>query len=244
MGRPLAGPVPVGGEPVNPEPVEPDPLLVEQIQERRSALVQRIEQRTDRTVRVVCVTKGHPPAVAASAIAAGFTDLGENYAQELRGKAELLSGAVRAGGASWHFIGRLQTNKVRLIAPVVSLWQSVDREPLAAAIAQRAPGASVLVQLDLAGLDGRGGCRPDDGAELVARCRELGLHVEGLMGVGPPGDPEHARVGFRRLVALADELGLAERSIGMSGDLDVALDEGATMLRVGSALVGPRPPRR
>jgi pyridoxal phosphate enzyme (YggS family) len=228
---------------VSAQTITADPLLVEQIAERRAALLSRIAERTDRPVRVVCVTKGHPPVVAASAMAAGFTDLGENYAQELRSKADELSDAVTASGASWHFIGRLQTNKVRLIAPVVSLWQSVDRASLAEAVAQRAPSASVLVQLDLAGIDGRGGCRPDDAPALVGRCNELGLHVEGLMGVGPPGDPEDARAGFRLLSALADDLGLAERSMGMSGDLDVALDEGATMIRVGSSLVGPRPAR-
>lgn len=228
---------------MNHQAITADPLLVEQIGERRMALLGRISERTDRPVRVVCVTKGHPPVVAASAIAAGFADLGENYAQELQAKANDLGDAVTAGGASWHFIGRLQTNKVRLIAPVVSLWQSVDRVSLAEAVARRAPGASVLVQLDLAGIDGRGGCGPDEAPALVARCSELGLHVDGLMGVGPPGDPEDARPGFRLLSALADELGLAERSMGMSADLDVALDEGATIVRVGSSLVGPRPPR-
>ncbi|UDY35982.1 YggS family pyridoxal phosphate enzyme [Dermatobacter hominis] len=223
-----------------------DPALVERIAERGESLRRRIAERTDRDVTVVCVTKAHPPAVAAAALAAGFRDLGENYAQELRDKAAPVAEVAEALGSApvrWHFIGRLQTNKVRLIAPAVSLWESVDRASLASQIAGRAPGAAVLVQLDLAGLPDRGGCPPDEAPELVARCRELGLDVRGLMGVGPPGDPELARPGFRRLVAMADDLGLPERSIGMSADLDVAVDEGATIVRVGSALVGPRPPR-
>lgn len=226
------------------EAISPDPQLVEQIAERRIGLLDRIAERTDRDVRVVCVTKGHPPVVAAAAMAAGFTDLGENYAQELGAKAALLADPVLTTGSSWHFIGQLQTNKVRLIAAAVSLWQSIDRESLAVEVAKRAPGASVLVQVDLAGIDGRGGCSPDEVPTLVERCTQLGLHVEGLMGVGTPGAPEDARPGFRLLSTMADDLGLVERSMGMSGDLDVALNEGATMVRVGSSLVGPRPPRR
>jgi PLP dependent protein len=215
----------------------PDPELVEAIAGRGADLRRRIAEHTDRDVRIVCVTKAHPPEVAAAARLAGFEDLGENYAQELKAKARDLEAV---GPVRWHFIGRLQTNKVRLVAADVDLWHTVDRGSLAAEIAKRAPGARVLVQLDLAGIEGRGGCDPADAPALVARCRDLGLAVEGLMGVGPPGPAEDARAGFRLLSALADDLGLAERSMGMSGDLEVAVEEGATIVRVGSALVGPR----
>lgn len=208
--------------------------VAESIRERAAALRAHIAERTDRRVEVVCVTKGHPPAVAAAAAAAGLEDLGENYAQELLAKADSVV------GPRWHFIGRLQSNKVRQLAPLVSLWQSVDRTSLAEEIARRAPGARVLVQMDLAGIEGRGGCDPLDTPGLVQRCQALGLEVVGLMGVGVPGPPEDSRPGFRRLVSVADELGLEVRSIGMSGDLDVALDCGATMVRIGTALVGPR----
>jgi len=219
----------------------PDPALVEAIRNRGDALRRRIAERTDREVRVVCVTKAHPPEVAAASHAAGFEDLGENYAQELRVKAaELLDAGIAPGAVRWHFIGQLQTNKVRLIVDTVDLWHTVDRPSLAAELSKRAPDARVLVQLDLAGIPGRGGCAPGDAPDLVERCRALGLRVEGLMGVGPPGDPESSRPGFRLLDRLASELGLAERSMGMSADLDVAVDEGATIVRVGSALVGPR----
>ncbi len=220
-----------------------DPALVDVITERADALRRRIAERTDRDIRIVCVTKGHPPVVAASALAAGFVDLGENYAQELRDKAALLegsSGISSPGGARWHFIGRLQSNKVRLIAEVVALWQSIDSARLAEQVARRSPGAAVLVQVDLAGLPGRGGCDPAGVPLLVDRCRALGLEVRGLMGVGPPGPPESARSGFRLLDRTAAELGLEERSMGMSADAEVAVEEGATILRIGSALVGPR----
>ncbi|RTL08062.1 MAG: hypothetical protein EKK62_09685 [Acidimicrobiia bacterium] len=166
-----------------PPPAPPQRALVEQIAERGAQLRSRIAELTDRDVAVVCVTKGHPVEVAAAAVAAGFTRLGENYAQELRDKAAALIGPT----PEWHFIGRLQTNKVRLVDRVVSLWQSVDRAALADRIAQRVPGAAVLVQVDLAGLAGRGGCPPEDVPALVEHCRGRGLDVRGLMGVGPPG---------------------------------------------------------
>lgn len=223
----------------SPDPVRSDPGLVDLIAERRTALERRIAELTDREVSVVCVTKGHPVEVAAAALAAGFTSLGENYAQELRDKAAALAGPA----PEWHFIGRLQTNKVRLIDSVVTLWQSVDRGTLADRLAQRVPGAAVLVQLDLAGLAGRGGCPPEQAPALVEHCRRVGLDVRGLMGVGPPGPAEDARSGFRLLRSIADDLGLGERSMGMSGDLDVAVEEGSTIVRVGSALLGARVPR-
>lgn len=219
-----------------------DPDLVEAIARRGEDVRRRIAERTDRDVRIVCVTKAHPPEVAAAALAAGFGDLGENYAQELRSKAEALAGTAPA--PRWHFVGRLQSNKVRLIADHVELWHTIDRPGIVGAVAKRAPGARVLVQLDLAGLPDRGGCDPADAAGLVAAARGEGLDVVGLMGVGVPGPAELSRQGFRDLCRIADELGLPERSIGMSADLDVAVEEGATIVRVGSDLVGPRPPRR
>lgn len=219
-----------------------DADLVAAISERGDDVRRRIAERTDRDVRIVCVTKAHPPEVAAAALAAGFVDLGENYAQELRSKAEGLAGADPA--PRWHFVGRLQSNKVRLIAEHVELWHTIDRPGIADAVAKRAPGARVLVQLDLAGLPGRGGCDPAEVPGVVASARRAGLDVVGLMGVGVPGPAELSRAGFRELCRIADELGLPERSIGMSADLEVAVEEGATIVRVGSDLVGPRPPWR
>jgi uncharacterized pyridoxal phosphate-containing UPF0001 family protein len=224
------------------EPVAVDPVLVEQIAGRSAALRSRWRELTDRDVRLVCVTKAHGPEVAAAALAAGLADLGENYAQELAAKAALFALHPPAGPVPrWHFIGQLQRNKVRLVAPHADWWHTVDRPPLADEVARRAPGASVFVQLDLAGIPGRGGCDPAEAPALVAHARAAGLDVVGLMGVAPPGTPEEARPGFRLLVQMADDLGLPERSIGMSGDADVAVEEVATLVRVGSALVGPRP---
>ncbi len=216
--------------------------LVRQVTARAAQIQVRIANCTDRDVKILCVSKGHEINVKAAAFAAGFTDLGENYAQELLAGAAAL-GVAASGSVSsprWHFIGGLQSNKVRSLAGIVSLWQSVDRLSLAREIASRAPGAQVLVQLDLAGISGRSGVAPSQAAELVRNCLDMGLDVRGLMGVGVPGPPEESRSGFRSLSALADELALPERSMGMSNDLEVAVSEGSTMVRVGSSLLGPR----
>jgi pyridoxal phosphate enzyme (YggS family) len=227
-----------GAQQPSAAPPVPDPALVELVATRAQALRARIGELTDRHVRLVAVTKGHPVEVAAAALAAGCVDLGESYAQELVPKAAALAAAPVP--PRWHFIGRLQSNKVRQLVGIVQLWHTIDRVSLAVELAKRHPGAEVLVQLDLAGIEGRGGCDPADAPELVRRCAELGLDVRGLMGVGTPGTAEDARPGFRRLNAMADDLGLVERSMGMSGDLEVAIEEGSTIVRVGTALVGSR----
>jgi pyridoxal phosphate enzyme (YggS family) len=222
--------------------------LTEAISDRGARLRSLIDSHSDRAVRIVAVTKGHPVEAALAAVAAGFTDLGENYAQELLAKAEAFESPEGleppAEMPTWHFIGRLQSNKVRPLVPVVGVWQTVDRASLVEALARRSPGATVLVQVDLAGIPGRGGCPRDEAEALVQRASEVGLDVVGLMGVGTPGPPEDSREGFRWLRAEADRLALREVSMGMSGDLEVALGEGATIVRVGSALLGERPSSR
>lgn len=190
-------------------------------------------------VRIVAVTKGHPSSAATAAVAAGLTDVGENYAQELVAKADELG--EQGIDVRWHFIGRLQRNKVRPAAPHVSLWQSVDRLSVATEIARRDPGASVLVQVNASGEDQKGGCRPEFAPAVVEGARDLGLDVRGLMTVGPEGDGSATRAAFAAVAELADRLGLEERSMGMSADLEIAVAEGSTMLRVGTALFGPRP---
>jgi pyridoxal phosphate enzyme (YggS family) len=192
-------------------------------------------------VVLLAVTKGFGVEVARAAVAAGLVDLGENYAQELVAKAPVL--AAEGATVRWHAIGRLQRNKVRSLAGTVHLWESVDREDLGLEIARRAPGAAVLVQVNVSDEDQKGGCRPAEAPDLVARLDDAGLDVRGLMTVGRAGPPAEARAGFTLLRRLADDLDLPVRSMGMSGDLEVAVAEGATLVRVGSALFGPRPPR-
>ena len=187
----------------------------------------------------ITIVGAKPPSVEAchEAIAAGVVDLGENRAQELLAKAPLVD------GARWHFIGRLQTNKVRSLAAHVSLWESVDRPEVVAELARRAPGAAILVQVNISDEPQKGGCAVAATGHLVDEARAAGLVVRGLMGIGPEGPPEGARPGFTVLARLADELDLEVRSMGMSNDLEVAVQEGATMVRVGTGLFGPRPLR-
>lgn len=184
-------------------------------------------------VTLVAVSKGASPASVAAAREAGVVHFGENYAQELVAKA-----ASAGRGARWHFLGAVQRRKVRILAPLVHLWQSVDRLSEGEEIARHAPGSAVLVQVEVTGDVDRNGCRWEEVAGLVDGLRGKGLDVRGLMCIGPRDDPRPA---YRRLSATARALDLSEVSMGMSGDLETAVQEGATMVRVGTALFGPRP---
>lgn len=190
----------------------------------------------DDGVAVLAVTKGFGAEAIEAALAAGCTAIGENYAQELLAKRDA------ASLAEVHFIGQLQTNKVRQIAELVDVYETVDREHLAREIAKRVPGARVLLQVDTTGEPGKGGCPIAELDALVAVVGELGLDLRGLMTVGPTGGgPEAARPGFRAVRAAADRFGLDVCSMGMTGDLEVAVQEGSTQIRVGTALFGHRP---
>lgn len=190
---------------------------------------------TDDTVRIVAVTKGLGEWAVRAAEEVGLDDVGENYADELLAKADVAPALRR------HFIGRLQSNKVRRLVDHVACWQSVDRPKLVRELARRAPGATVLVQVDISGEETKGGCDPTEAAGLVESAVEAGLAVTGLMGVAAVADDVTVAAQFRSLRSLVDDLGLAECSMGMSGDLHLAVAEGATMVRVGTALFGPRP---
>ena len=187
-------------------------------------------------VTLVAVTKGFGAEVVRDALDAGLADCGESYVQELVAKAGGLVSQPR-----WHAIGRLQRNKVRKAAPLVTLWHSVDRASLGAEIARWAPGAAVLVQVNTAGEAAKGGCDPAEAPALVEDLLARGLDVRGIMAMAPAGPPEGARPVFSAARDLRDRLGLPELSMGMSDDLEVALSEGATLVRVGRGLFGPRP---
>lgn len=192
-------------------------------------------------ITVVAVTKGFGADVPLAALGAGLVDLGENYAQELQHKAEAVDDAGPGQAPRWHFIGRLQSNKVRLVADRVSCWQSVDRGSLVKELASRAPGARIYVQVNASGEDQKGGATPAATPDLVARARDAGLTVEGLMTVGVFGDEAATERAFTTVADLADRVGVPGRSMGMSGDLEAAVRAGTTMIRVGTALFGQRP---
>ena len=213
---------------------------VEAVGGRLAALRERLEAAGAPDVSIVAVTKAFGPSAIDAAVLAGLGDIGENYAQECVAK---LKEVTAKPLPKVHFIGGLQRNKVRRLVGAVDVWQSVDRAELGLEIAKRAPGADVMVQVDLSGEDTKGGCPPAEVPGLVDQLRRMELAVTGLMGIGPLAEPEAARPGFRILRRLVDQLGLSECSMGMSADLEVAVDEGSTMVRIGSDLFGPRPPR-
>lgn len=213
-------------------------ITVETVAERLVGVQERLRVVGGADVRIVAVTKGFGVDAIEAAVACGLDDVGESYAQEAVAKL-----AGREGLPTVHFIGGLQRNKVRKLVGVVDVWQSVDRLDLVPEIAKRAPGAVVMLQVDISGEDSKGGCPPDRVEPLLDHARAAGLDVIGLMGIAPRGDPASARPGFRRLRGLVDRCGLRECSMGMTGDLEVAVEEGSTMIRVGTALFGPRPAR-
>jgi PLP dependent protein len=157
----------------------------------------------------------------------------------------LLAKAVAApaerGALRWHFLGAPQRNKMAGLAPVVTLWQAVDRAVVIDRLARVSPGAALLVQVNVVGDPGKAGCAPGDAPGLVEGARRAGLDVRGLMCVGPAGDPAGGRQCFARLAQLGRTLEIDELSMGMSDDFETAVAEGSTMVRLGRVLFGPRP---
>jgi PLP dependent protein len=209
---------------------------VTEVRARIAAAARRGGREPD-AVRLVAATKTVPAERVAEAVALGVTDVGENRAQELLAKADTLAATAQAD-VCWHFLGRLQRNKVRSLAGRVTWWQSVDREALGVAIARHAPGARVLVEVNLADEPQKGGCAPTDAGRLADALRETGLRVEGLMTIPPEGDDP--RRWFAALRALGGDLGVHHLSMGMTDDYEIAVEEGATMVRIGRAIFGAR----
>lgn len=213
-----------------------------EIAERRRELDERLQACGASGVEVVAVTKGFDAAVVEAAIDVGCGAIGENYAAECRAKLDqLLARGVTV--PRLHFIGRLQTNKVKTIAGLVDLYESVDRARLIDEIARRQPGAAVLIQVNSTGEATKGGCDPAEVPDLVERAMAAGLRVRGLMTVGPTsGDEAETRAAFGRVREMVDRWGLEVCSMGMSDDLEIAVESGSTEVRIGSALFGRRPP--
>jgi len=203
------------------------------------------------SVTLIGVVKTLPADTIAAAVALGLTDLGENRVQE----AEAHQRVVARGAARWHMIGHLQRNKAGRALELFDVVHGVDDLELAEALDRRARAASrrlpVLVEVNVSGEASKFGIAPGGAAALASHVTSLaGLELRGLMTVGAPvARPEEARPGFARLRTLRDDLAhvlgqpLPELSMGMSGDYEVAVEEGATMVRVGTALFGARGPQ-
>ena len=206
--------------------------------------------RSAAEVTIVAVSKTHPADAIRAALAAGATDFGENYAQELVTKAAELADVAPAHAIRWHFIGRLQRNKAKLVAGRVALVHAVDSVELAEELARRAGGVvqPILLAVNLGGEATKGGVTADTAPAIAAALAAVtGTSLVGLMTMPPPSDdPEASRPHFDGLRALRDrltgELGhpLPVLSMGMSHDFEVAIACGATHVRIGTAIFGSR----
>ena len=209
--------------------------------------------RSPDEITLVAVSKTHPPEAVRAAFAAGLRDFGENKVQEALPKVEALED-LRAQGLRWHLVGHLQSNKARRAATTFERIHSVDSAGLAVrldrAAAEVGLAVPVLVQVELAGEESKSGLSESAVLPALEALRGLAhVRVLGLMTLPPYAeDPERTRPYFRRLRALRDfaaERGLLqgrELSMGMSGDFEVAIEEGATLVRVGTAIFGERAP--
>lgn len=216
------------------------------IQEQLHAALTRAG-RTDR-VTVVAVTKGHPPAAIEAALALGLRDIGENCVQELEAKVA----AVGRERATWHLLGPLQRNKVRRAVPLTDRFHALESlriaealDATARALGRRLP---VLVEVNCSGEPTKHGVRPEETLDFLSRLVDLpGLAVEGLMTMAPWTDHEPTlRATFRCLRRLRDEAAarwphVRHLSMGMSNDFPIAVEEGSTIVRLGTALFGDRP---
>ena len=210
------------------------------VEDNLKSVRERIERagRNPDEIAIVAVTKGYGPAVCQAGLGAGLKILGENRVQEALGKMDAVE------GAEWHLIGHLQTNKVKLAAGRFALIQSVDSRHLADALARINVEQKVLVEVNVAREPRKTGVDPAGAPELLDAVAEM-LDLQGLMAMGPAeGDPRPA---FDELRTIRDEaqkrLGkpLPILSMGMSGDFEVAVKAGSTMVRLGTVLFGPRP---
>jgi hypothetical protein len=206
--------------------------------------------RDPQTVRLVAVSKLHPAELVAEAATAGQTLFGENYVQELCDKAGQITLPVQ-----WHLIGHLQSNKVKYLPGIVSMIHTVDRYSLAQEINRQwrdktGVPCDILVQVNVSGESTKSGTTADEAMALVRQIAGLPfVQVRGLMTMPPFfDDPEGARPYFRELRQLAEQIrgtaiegvAMEELSMGMSGDFEVAIEEGATLVRVGTAIFGER----
>jgi PLP dependent protein len=207
------------------------------VRERMTAAARRAD-RDPGSIRLVAVSKTQPVEAVREAVTAGQTLFGENRAQELVAKSDAVT-------AEWHFIGHLQTNKVRQVVGRATLIHGVDSLGLAEEIARRG-GSAVLVQVNTSGEGSKSGVDPADALRLCEDVARL-CDLRGLMTIPAPSeDPADSRPAFRLLREMAAEgrakgLALDELSMGMSQDFEVAIEEGATLVRLGTILFGPRP---
>ena len=210
-------------------------------------ILERIRQAASRagrdadSVQLIAVTKTVSVERIQEAASCGITHIGENRVQEALAKREALASA----GLTWHFIGHLQTNKAKKVAENFDCVDSIDRLEAAEALARYVSGRPrlpVLIEVKLKDEPNKSGAAEEELPALVSAIQRIeSLELRGLMAVPPPVEnPEDARPWFRRLRELAENFGLAELSMGMTHDFEIAVEEGATMVRIGTGLFGER----
>lgn len=199
--------------------------------------------RSRESVQLVAVTKRHPPELVKAAWELGLRHFGENYAQELRDKHEALS---TQAGIRWHAIGPVQPKNAKYVAKAAHVFHALERLEVAQELSRRRTGAPLpcFIEVNVAGEASKAGLEPSALGAFIAQVKALpNLEVAGLMCMPPlEDDPEASRPAFKQLARLAKELGLPGLSMGTTGDFEVAIEEGATHVRVGTALFGARSP--
>ena len=209
----------------------------EEIKERLQVINKIIDAKAQNPVTLIGVTKGFTHEEVNIASELGIKNFGENYAQELLTKNPLVDPEI-----SWHYIGQLQSNKIRKISHLVDVWHSVTSLKLAREIHKRNDQAQILLQVSLMGPSNSKGFEVEQLPQLISELRDMNIDISGLMTMGVPGDMVATRVVFKELRKLADTFELPECSMGMSDDFEIALESGASMIRVGSAIFGNRRP--
>jgi len=223
-------------------------MSFEALPERLTQVRAEIARRAAQPVTIVAVTKGLGADAVRASVAAGLLDVGENRVQEALEKQEGLGTGDSGLGIRWHLIGHLQRNKAKLVPGRFEVVHSVDSLVLATELDKRASGLRVLLQVNVAGEEQKNGCALEDAPELARQISTLGnLRLEGLMTMAPfTDDVDVQRRTFRGLRVLRDRmkeengLWLPTLSMGMSGDYATAVDEGATVIRLGTVLFGAR----
>ena len=207
----------------------------DQVRERVERITSLIQAKAQNQVTLIGVTKGFTHEEVNIASKLGIKNFGENYAQELLTKYPLVD-----SGINWHYIGQLQSNKIRKIAHLIDVWHSVTSLKLAREIHKRNNKAQILLQVSLMGPSNTKGFEVQELPDVVDELRAENIGISGLMTMGVPNDLVATRSVFEKLRQLANTYELPECSMGMSDDFEVALESGSSMIRVGSAIFGNR----
>ena len=209
---------------------------IEEVKERAQKLAEVVKTKSDGNAILLPVTKGFGAREVQAMLEVGLTKIGESYAQEILEKRKMITD----NRIAWHMIGGVQRNKVRKLSETVDLWHSVDRKELITEISKYQKNSKILIQVSLNDRHKQGGCSAENVPDLIEFASDKGINVEGLMTIGVDQDIDATKNVFAELGKLSEKMGLKEISMGMSNDFEIAIDYGATILRVGRSIFGER----